>query len=689
MTVSDLNGCQDSLSVTLTLPAPPTIDQVDSVSVKCGNDGSISVTSPTGVLFDWQTIGGQVITGQVVGNTSTISNLQGDTFIVKITDPVGCMTSDTFSLTPVTPMTFSDTTLIEPSCFGYDDGSISIGVIDGNPPYTYIWGDSAGQTLPTLIGVPAGNYTVTVTDAAGCTLVGIFTLTEPPQIIITASVPTDVSCFGVCDGALELTVSYADGTTTDFNFVWSDIGAGDSTRTDLCADTVNVIAIDGNNCFGVDTIIIPGPPEVSFDTLYTVPTSCNGGSDGQAIVEGAGGNGGSYTYLWSNGATTAIVNGLAAEEYTVTITDKDGCTGVYTTEVTEPEPIVVTEDATNRKPVKCNGGSDGQLAVTVTGGNPGGYTFSWEDEDSMVVSSSQIAEDLPSGIYNVTVTDTEGCTGVLQNLFLDEPPPVFGEYLPWEELICNGDETTLYIDTIYGGSGGPFSFSLDFGVVLNQNFPVTMGGGEHYITYFDRNLCEYIDTIFVLEPDPIVVIFLDTLGLPTTSVEIELGDSIQLKPLITGAVVDTFIWVPTESLHFPNQLTPFAYTFDNETYTLTVLDANGCAGTGSITVVVDPNRNVFVPNVFKPGNTSGLNDHFNPQIGRGVEKVNYMRVYDRWGGLMYSRDDFFPNNDNLAEGWDGRYNGDYVNPGVFVYLVEVTFLDGKVLLYRGDVTVVR
>jgi hypothetical protein len=347
-------------------------------------------------------------------------------------------------------------------------------------------------------------------------------------------------------------------------------------------------------------------------------------------------------------------------------------------EVTEPAPILVVEDATNRKPVKCNGGDDGQLAVTVTGGNTGGYTFSWEDDNGNVVSTGQIAEDLSSGIYSVTATDSEGCTGVLQNLFLDEPPPVFGEYLPWEELVCFGDETTLYIDTIYGGSGGPYSFSLDFGVPLNQNFPVSMGGGEHYITYFDRNLCEYI-----FEPDQILVTFNPAM------VEIELGDSIQLKPLITGAVVDTFIWSPTETLHYPNQLTPYAYTFNNQTYTLTVLDANGCQGVGFITVEVDPNRNVFMPNVFKPGNDSGLNDHFNPQVGRGVESINFMRIYDRWGGLMYERNEFFPNNDNLAEGWDGRYNGDYVNPGVFIYLVEVTFLDGKVLLYRGDVTVVR
>ena len=119
------------------------------------------------------------------------------------------------------------------------------------------------------------------------------------------------------------------------------------------------------------------------------------------------------------------------------------------------------------------------------------------------------------------------------------------------------------------------------------------------------------------------------------------------------------------------------------------MDTFGCSGAGSVQVNIDPNRNVYVPNAFIPANPSGLNDHFNVNTGLGVEIINFMRVYDRWGELMYEREKYLPNNDNFSEGWDGRYNGDFVNPGVFIYLAEVKFLDGRVLLYRGDVTVIR
>jgi hypothetical protein len=281
------------------------------------------------------------------------------------------------------------------------------------------------------------------------------------------------------------------------------------------------------------------------------------------------------------------------------------------------------------------------------------------------------------------VTYSRGCTGELPNIILSDPAAVLGTYLPWDEIVCHGEETTLFIDNISGGSGAPYQYSLDFGVYLDAGFPINMGGGEHYITYIDRLGCEYTDTIFVLEPDPIFVTF------DPNDIEIELGDSIQLQPIVTGAVVDTFEWSPVLGLNDPLLFEPYSVTYESENYTIVVYDENGCSATGSVQINIDPNRNVYIPNAFIPGNPKGLNDHFNPNVGRGVEIVNYMRIYDRWGTLMYEREGFYPNNNDFAEGWDGRYNGKYVNPAVFVYVIEVKFLDGRVLLYRGDVTVVR
>lgn len=677
ISVTDVNGCSDSLTFELTLPDPPEILSVDSVSVECGSDGCLTVNTTTGTMFVWQTIDGTPLPSF----TNQACNLPGGDYIVTILDDQFCGTQDTLTLGSVDGLVFTDTTYLLPSCFGYDDGRISVGVSGGTPNYTYLWSPS-GQTSGTLIDVTAGNYSVVVSDANGCTITGDFTLDEPAAIVNTFSQIQGVSCFGTCDGTATSVVEYATTPPTggNFSFVWGDGGTTDSIRTDLCAGINLVTITDGGNCFLVDTVFIDSPTAVAFTTLDSTSATCNAAADGAVNVAGSGGNGGPYTYVWSTSDQTPSVTGLAAGIYTVTISDVDGCTGVYSTEVTEPDPIVLQEGP--GQDIQCFGGDDGELSVTVTGGNSGTFTYVWSDGTN-TVSTTQNASNLGAGIYAVTATDANGCSGTLANLVLQEPTPVQGAYLPWEPLLCNGDETTLVIDTIFGGAGAPYQFSLDFGVQLSQDFPITVGGGEHYLTYFDVRNCEYTDTITIDEPEPILVSF------DPAEIEIELGDSITLQPIISGAVVDTFIWSPAELLVNPFVLNPTAYTFESQTYSLVVQDENGCIGTGSILINIDPNRNVFIPNIFIPNNPSGLNDHFNVYAGAGVKQVNFMRVYNRWGELMYQREHFYPDNDNLSEGWDGRFNGDFVNPGVFIYTIEVEFLDDRVLLYRGDVTVIR
>ncbi len=292
-------------------------------------------------------------------------------------------------------------------------------------------------------------------------------------------------------------------------------------------------------------------------------------------------------------------------------------------------------------------------------------------------------DDVKAGYYSVTVTDPKGCTGQLDSLLLSDPSPVLGSYDDYEALKCFGDETILTIETVSGGAGGPYQYSVDNGATLPIDVPFTIGGGEHTVTYLDRIGCEFTETLTIPEPAEITVKF------DPDEIEIELGDSTKLIPIITGAGVENFIWAPAELVTDPDTLSPYTKTFESTMYTLTVSDANGCSGTGKITIIVDPNRNVYIPNVFIPSNDAGTNYTFNPQVGNGVKDISYFQVYDRWGSLMYERTKFIPDNDNFGEGWDGKFKGDYVNPGVFIYVVEVNFLDGRTLLYRGDVTVVR
>lgn len=679
-TVTDLNGCQDSIVLTMALPIPPAITSIDSTSVKCGSDGCLDVnTSPVATIYTWTTL-----SGAPVGSTAQVCDLPGDTYVIVVSDNKGCTSADTVNLAGVVPLNISDTTLTDPTCNGYQDGSIAVGAAGGNPNYTFAWDNSAIGPVNPALG--AGPHTVTVTDSEGCTTTGTFTLNDPPAIAAVVNGLMAATCSDSCNGEAILVVNYASvpPTSGNFTFLWAD-GNSDSLRTDLCPGMNSVTITDANQCFLVQTVDIAAPPPVDA-TLSSTPASCNGGDNGSATALGTAGNGGPYMYMWSTGATTSIVNGLEAGNYAVTVKDNQGCANVFQVSVGEPTPIVVLQDAGNSSNNRCYGDSTGVLAVTASGGNAGGYTYTWADSNGDIVASDEqpVVSNLPAGNYSVTVTDALGCTGVNTSILLTNPPPVQGAYEPWEPLICFGDFTLLNIDTIFGGSGGEYSFTLDGGAPLPAGIGIQMSGGPHVITYIDGQGCTFDEEITVIEPAEIKVEFTPAID------EIELGETYDLFPAVTpiGLAIDTFLWVPATALLNPGSLSPTAFPFETTQFILTVYDTSGCIGEGSMILEVDPNRNVYIPNAFKPDNAEGTSTHFGPWIGNGVEKVNYMRIYNRWGELMFENNDFVPNNQD-SEGWDGRYRGDWVEPGVYIYIIEVKFLDDKVLLYRGDVTVVR
>jgi hypothetical protein len=679
VTISDMALCTKVYSNTLTIPTPPSVG-FDSTSVKCGLDGCVrAIGTPTpGSTISAYRWASQA-TGTVIGTTAQVCNVNGGNYIVTVTASNGCSVVDTMTLFQPNILALDTVTYIKPSCFGEDDGIVGVAMEGGLLPFTYTW-SIAAPSVPSLVGVAAGNYTVTVTDAKNCTVVVPTTLTDPPRILVNYPTITPATCFGLCTGIAVPVVTYSTTppSTANFNFSWES-GETDSIANQLCAGINRVTISDpGSNCFVVDSVIISQPVQMDLNGEIT-PPSCAGLSDAEANLSGAGGNGGPYIYDWGFTTNNPAIQ-LMADTFAVTVTDANGCLDTFTVLIDEPNPVLVAVDFGTTTDVICNGDQNGVGAVLITGGNPGGFTYQW----SGGVSTAAVATDLAPGVYFVTVTDSNGCTGVSDSVIILNPPPVSGSYLPWTELICAGDQTTFEIDTITGGNGGPYQFTIDYGVELPDDFPVSVTGGQHIVTYLDRFGCSQEDTINVTPGTDLQVDF----GQPT--VEVELGDTLyQLNPNISGGVIDMFTWTPADKLSDPTSLTPFAQTFESTTYTLLVTDANGCTGEGSVYVKIDPNRNVYIPNVIAPNSRSGLNTRWKVFTGLGIEQVNYARVFDRWGDMVYQKVNYKANNDDYSEGWDGAFRDRALNPGVYVYLVEVKFLDGRVLLYRGDVTLVR
>ncbi len=174
-------------------------------------------------------------------------------------------------------------------------------------------------------------------------------------------------------------------------------------------------------------------------------------------------------------------------------------------------------------------------------------------------------------------------------------------------------------------------------------------------------------------------------------VVVELGDSTtRLNPLVTSSLpIATFTWTPTDYLLDSTTQRPLLYLpLEDTEYTLTITDVNGCTASGSVLVEIDKNRNVYIPNAFSP-NGDGPNDEFRVFACRGVSDITFVRIFDRWGNFLFEQQSITPDCIGGARLWDGRVKGKPVNEGVYVYMVQVQFLDGVTLLYRGDVTILR
>lgn len=684
VTVTDAAQCTGTLTTTITAPTPPTIVSLPDDIVSCtSNDGSLTVTATAGSApissYTWSN-------GQ---SGPTINNLAPGTYWVSVADGNGCLVVDTAVVMASQQVVIDSFQISPPQCPGLGGGNIIAFVSGGASPYFFNWSNGVvGSNLFVNSNLMAGTYGLTVTDANGCPpAIGSVTLADPPSIVVTFTGIDSVSCANTgqtCDGTALAFAEYSDGTSGLFNFIWisgeTENNIDFSTAVQLCAGSQRLIVSDGicNDTFFVN---IPSPlPITPGQSIENV--SCNGLSDGEITLQPSGGTA-PYSIQWQSGPTGPTLTGLPAGNYTAVITDDNNCNFTHTVTIVQPSPFVVNLNPTQTSNISCPGENDGIITVVPQGGNLniGPAIYLWGNGVASTTQAS--ATGLSAGTYAVTVVDPKGCTDSLSHT-ITEPPPIqftLGQIAP---IQCYGQTTNVTVDTVWGGNPTAtyvFSVGACIGRLPGQFCPIV--SGTHVIEIEDTfNNCTLDTTITVVEPSEI------TVTLPTI-ITVDLGDSLTtLNPTIVSSLpIDTFIWEPAENLSCANCKNPRITGITPMTYTLTITDINGCTATAQVYVDIDRNRKVYIPSVFSP-NGDGINDKFQVFTGLGVERINFMRLYDRWGEKIYEEKDLPPAPDGTP-GWDGVFRGQDMNPGVFLYLVEVLFVDGRVLVYRGDVTLLR
>jgi gliding motility-associated-like protein len=692
LTVTDASGCVKTRSYTILAPIFPIIDSFSIKKATCSdrNDGSARVFYRAGVGIRIDSV-----RWSNSGFLDSIGPVLAGNYVVTITADNGCQRIDTAKITspPRLQIDTARSSKVDPVCPQQATGRIIIIMKGGVAPYSYNWSGGPTQSGAVFGSLAAGTYKFTITDSNGCKPDSTqITLVDPPTVKVTFSDIEGTSCYGTCDGKAKATARGGVANNGLYSFNWSSGEVCNNVTSckavQLCGGWQTVIVSDQFCPYPPDSVFIPRPDSFTFVRPPVVSPTCKGNRDGSAEIRPQGGTA-PYTYLWSNGSTRNNIVNAAAGNYSVTVTDAKFCPFKLNITITEPDSLKIDTVPFRNKNVSCFNLADGEIKLRRKGGNGAAAqtTYTWTPS----VSQSDSAKGLKAGVYTIIGMDGKGCSDSL-TINITQPDPIFFFLPPLTQPRCNGELTTLRIDTAFGSTYKyPFSVSVDNGPQYPIGYFIPVFAGRHEINIIEQVTGCTLDTaVTVSEPPPLSIKF-DTLNLQnqTSRILVGLGDSARINPLITSALpVDSVVWAPKTYLSFRSDpLRPFTRPLDDITYKLTITDVNGCSTSESVFVELDRNRNIFIPNVFSP-NGDDKNDYFGVFSGAGVKKINYVRVFDRWGEMMFSKTNIVPGTD-ISQGWDGTFRGRVVDNGVYVYLVEVEFEDGQKLLYRGDVTVAR
>jgi len=728
--VTDLNNCNDTSIITLTQPTALTSSitassNYNSYNISCFglSDGSLSLTVNGGVTtysYNWSN-----------GNTSqNLSSLGAGTYSVVVTDINNCKDTSQIILTQPTDLvstvvSVSNYNGYNISCNGLTDGNIDINVTGGVTTYSYTWSNATTTQDQTNIG--AGIYSVVVTDLNNCNDTSIITLTQPTALTssITASSNYNgynISCFGLSDGSLSLTVN---GGVTAYSYNWSS-GSTSQNLSSLGAGTYSVTITDQNNCKNISQVILTQPPEfvtsvVSLSDYHGYNISCDDFTDGSIDINVTGGLT-PYSYAWSNNTSTQDQTNLSEGTYSVVIVDANNCKNTLNIALTDPSDLITNGNITsnyNGYSVSCYGSNNGMININATGSVPS-YTYSWSNG-----SSSQNQSALSAGTYSVVISDQNACSDTLH--FVMTQPDSISVAPTIKNVLCtifhNGS-----IDLTVTGGVNPFTYNWSNGTT-GQNIS-GIGIGTYTVALSDINSCPSLHIYNIIETSPVIIslshmdvncfgqqdgsIVCNVLGgIPSFVYQWSNGSN---QPQLTNVGPGTYIVTVSDSntcsktdtvlVIEPNQLSsslnspvmsnghnvsfhhssdgsvtttisggtsPYTFSWSNGstaqnltnvsagTYTLLVTDKNGCTLTAFVTLT-QPSE-LAMPTGISP-NGDGLNDYF---VVHGIEAYpdNAINIFNRWGDIIYDKDKY-------ANTWAGKSNAGVDLPdGTYFVILKI------------------
>jgi len=640
--ITDDNGCIFTDSITITEPPVLLVNYTTTNALCNGSSNGTAILNISGGVSPYNEDWG--INDPLALNAGTHA------FIV--TDTNGCTLTDSVTITQPNQMNVLVDTL-RVSCSGFSDGSASLTISGGTAPYNENWG------INNPLALNAGTYNFTVTDSNNCQYQGQAIITEPNPISVSEFI-TDVSCFGLSDGVALLQIN---GGTAPYNQDWSG-----SNPLALAQGNYGYTITDTNGCTLTDYISINQPNELLVTSTVT-NVSCYGDNDGSIYLNINGGTA-PYNEDWMGNNPLSLTAGT----YNFIVTDNKGCQFSDNAIVGQPNKILA--DYTLESPI-CKGDAS-TISINIINTTCNQYTVDINDQTSttsyiidslgnIIIDNSPIrlSPDQTIDVVLVSITDIYGCTSII-----DEENTIIVDQLPILAMTLNDvcESNPSFILNQATPQGGAYYVNDQQTNLFDID---SLETGDYIITY------EYTDPITSCSNSIEKIISI----LPSPTASFLLGpqptdlDDPNIRFLNTSEDFTSLTWNLGDNQIIENE-TDFIYTYtDTGTYIaeLIIINEYNCTDTITQTLIINPVYSIFIPSSFTPNNDN-MNEVFKPIINGA--KSYTMKIYDRWGGIIY-------------QGENGEWDGENMPTGIYSYSIEVVDYKNKIEKEVGRVNLVK
>ncbi len=560
--VKDANGCTASSTTIITTPNAPVISNITMTKASCnpGCDGSLTISSNNGIGAHTYSLNGGPFQSATLFNS-----LCANTYTIVVKDANGCTSSATANVFTYPSPVLLSTNSLNISCFGGNNGSITLNVIGGTGVINYIlMPGNASNNTGAFSNLIAGNYSITGTDAHGCTVATNITLTQPNALSFSSIIANGTLCSTAANGGI--IINTVGGTpTVTYALIPSGTYVAPNVFTNLNGNTTyTVLASDANGCSLTSSIFVAQPTSVVINSVYNNAVTCNQLSNGSISVNASGGTGVLNYTLFPLGVTNTngFFNGLSGNTYSILVTDANGCTSSSSTVVIEPPAInILNTSATN---VVCHGENNGIITINSSGGVA---PLAYQIQPLNLNTTSGIFSNLPGNAYTVTTIDANACS-ISTILTIVDPPLLHFTNATQTNVLCFGDGNATISSAATGGVG-LISYTINPGNITNAtgNFN-GLSSNTYTIEAKDANNCSTSTTIVILEPLPLGISLLNG-----SNVTCHGANNGSLSAAASGGAPPYLftllpIGVNSSSGAFPNIYAG--------TYTIVVQDANGC-----------------------------------------------------------------------------------------------------------------